>query len=57
MDVQDINAAEQLQLIKEAILEKIDTGRKDVEAERVIPNDQVLRELQDRIDATISSED
>ena len=57
MDVQDINAAEQLQLIKEAILEKMDTGRKEVEAERVIPNDQVLRELQDRIDAPISSED
>ena len=47
----------QAQLERLANLEKNITGRKHLEAGRVIPNDQVMRELQDRIDATRQQSD
>ena len=43
--------AYQAQVTRLAILEKLIAGRKDIEAGRVIPNDQVIGGLHERINA------
>jgi PHD/YefM family antitoxin component YafN of YafNO toxin-antitoxin module len=47
----------QAQLARLSILEKMLAGREDVQAGRVVPNDQVITELQNRIQADGEAKD
>ena len=47
--------AYQAQLTRLAIIEKLAAGRKDLEAGRVVPNDQVMADLQAMITETNNS--